>query len=387
MIHIRPHLRATSPVSRLEEVLRWLGVHPSVAEQFAGDLAETCHHERVRAGTLRARLCFVDEILRSLPHLAWGVIRDGGAEERARLGATLGAAALVLSIPLFLAATKKGPPARLTFADKTVGQIVVNHTHPARLPLRVVDAGGRQLDSVRVDYRWIAGAPIDVSPDGTVTCGQEGDAVVRASTAAIERQILLRCRPVRELEAITYMNFLVGDSARNLSFRAIGLDGQPVTELRGAVRVRDSSVATLSGNTIRPLRSGKTYVSVNIGNASARIHVLVYQPARRLTGLRADEQHVAIPLRLARGDTVRFELPMGTYWLRFRPKDEGGGRPTMFVDGSCAHGPGQPRPLPSFEGASRCQVKQAGAWVILGRGMDGADALDGWLTLDITGER
>jgi hypothetical protein len=384
MMHIRPHPRAEAPASRPESLLRAIGVHPTVAEQFWGDVVENYRMDVASQGSLRGAINLADEVLRSLPHFAWSIARDGGAAERARLGAWVTGVALLGSLGFGLAAMRKGPPALLTLGGQGVDKVVVNHRRGAQLPIRVVDARGHRLDSVHVSYQWIGGAPLAVSRTGVVTCSEAGDAVVRASAGPVARQLMVQCRPVQNLEAVTSMNFFVGDPPQKLSFAAVGLDGRRVTELRGFLRVRDSTIARLSGVTVTPLRSGTTAILVDVGDVTARIHVHVQEVVKRFTGLNPDQRSVVLPVSLAPGDTARFALPQGSYWLSYRPSD--GARPTIIIDGACMHGDkGRAYHVPDFVGASYCRVENTGGYVILAQGA-GAAATRGLLALQFVKE-
>jgi hypothetical protein len=160
-----------------------------------------------------------------------------------------------------------------------------------------------------VRYRWTSGAPIAISPEGVVSCTQRGDAVVTASLGAITTNLDLRCRPVTEVRASAWVDFMAGDPARDLPFVAIGVDGLPVTQLRGTARITDSSVATLVGTTIRPRAIGQTTVVVDVGDRKALMSVIVHEQVASFVGLRPDQRFVAVPVRVATDEPrVRFEI-------------------------------------------------------------------------------
>src|SRR5689334_2336872 len=207
MLHIRRHPRAGAPGSGFEAFLRGIGVDPTVAEQLTGDLVEGYQEDLARVGRARAAINVADRALRSLPHLAWGIMRDGDPAERAQLGACVTGVALVASIFVAVNAMRKGPPAQLMFGSESASKIVVNHRTASRLALRAVDSRGHQLDSARITYRWLAGSAVPVSSSGVVTCSMTGDAVVRASVGDVNRQLLVSCRPVLNLEAVTAEDF------------------------------------------------------------------------------------------------------------------------------------------------------------------------------------
>jgi hypothetical protein len=382
MLHIRPHPRASAPTSRFEDFLRAIGVHPTVAEQLTGDLAEGYREDWAREGRVRAAINVADRALRSLPHLAWSVVRDGGPDERAQLAGWMTGVALVVALFIGVAGMRKGPPARLMYGGQSAGKIVVNHHTAAQLALRVVDARGHRLDSARITYRWLGGAPLPVSSSGVVTCRMAGDAVVRASVGDVNQQLLVSCLPVLNLEALTSEHFFVGDAPRKLTFAARGFDGRRINELRGTLRILDTTIAKLSGVTVTPLKSGKTVVLINIGDATAYIHILVREYVERFTGLRPDQRFVVVPIHLTPGDSTRFALPTGVYWLAYQPGAGSTTRPTIIFDGCVPGERERSHQLPEFVAASKCNVDRAGASVLL-RAVDGI--ANGSLSLQFVG--
>jgi hypothetical protein len=211
--------------------------------------------------------------------------------------------------------------------------VVVNTRHPVRLAMRVFDAKGHALKSTEVQYRWISGAPVSVSANGVVTCSYAGDAVLRASLGALATTVRVKCLPVKEVRADTWIQLVVGDPPQELAFVALDPDGMPVNRLTGELRVQDSSIATLERGRIRPLAPGNTAVTIRVGDGEGRTLVSVYEPVRTLDGLRPDQRFVVAPVRLARGETIRWRLPTGLFWLQYRRTSDTQPIPTLAVDG------------------------------------------------------
>ena len=281
---------------------------------------------------------------------------------------------------------RDGPPARLVagIGDSSDG-IVVNNMRPVQLTTRVLDTRGHVLGSGAVRYQRMSGAELTLSPQGALTCEQRGDATVRASLGTIITDVDVHCRPVKELRASTWVDLVAGDPPRDLPFVATGVDDRPVLQLRGAARVLDSSVAALEGTTIRPRGIGQTSVSVDVGDRRVRMEVVVHEPVNSFVGLRADQRFVAVPVRLARGDTLHWNLFAGAFWLRYVPRQSGGLPPTIAVNGaiSCAPGDGlMAYRLPLEEVATYCIVRPGGATVTLAHGATGAAVIEGSLALD-----
>lgn len=375
-------------VSRLELILRYLGVDRVLAEQVLGDLAEAYGEDTARDGRAAAVVRYAVDLCRSAPHFGWSAIRDSGPRERARLVACGGLLALMVMLATTASNMRDGPPARLLANPGGAEDgIVVNNLRPVMLPVQVVDRKGRRVQAPTVDYRWTAGGRLAVSRAGVVTCSESGDAVVRASLGAIATSFTVHCRPVRRLETNTWMTLLLPGAPQEVPFTAVGLDDRPVRELHGTVRVRDSTIATLSGSTIRPLAPGETDAILNIGDYAAAIRVLVHERVRAFTGLRPDQRFVAVAVHLARGDTVRYALPMGSYWLKYIARKPGDAPPTIIADAACGRGYGTSvYRIPDDEYATYCALPTAGN-VTLAHGLRGAPFVDGTLALERVLER
>ena len=374
--------------SRVERMLCALGVNSVLAEQVLGDLAEG-YEERAACDRVRsARWWYVCEALRSAPHLGWSAIRDGGPRERLRLASCAAGLVLLVSMTVAAVGMRKGPPARLLAGSASSSDgIVVNNVHPVQFPMRVFDAKGRSLNANGIEYRRVSGAVLSITPEGVVSCTRAGDAMVRATVGSISTDVAVRCRPVRVVEANSWITLFAGGPIQDLPFAAIGEDGRPVTELRGALKVRDSTIATLSGSAIRPLKAGETEVVVSIGDQTATIRVVVHEWDIPFKRLRSGQRFVAIPVRLQRGDTLHFPLPVGRYWLKYLPRHVGEAPPTIIADIMCGPGDGMHvYRIPKDEYAIYCALHTDGR-VTLGHGLTGADVVEGTLAIERIHER
>lgn len=346
--------RRTGPAPALERVLQALGVEPTFAEAVLGDLTEE-YAERVTGGVGAARRWYVGQLLRSVPYLIRSMGRH--AAGRARLAAAIATTALVASAILGALSFHAGPPARLIAGRGDT--VLVNFIRPVSLPMRVLDADGRVLPDTGVRYAWMAGAPVSVSARGVVTCAGAGDATVRASLGALTTNLLLRCRPVRDVHSGYWTDFVVGDSARELDVVAVGVDGRRVTLLGAWLSVEDSTVAVLDGLRVHPRSPGETRVGLRVGERTADFLVRVFEPVPTLAGLRPDQRLVAAPVRLARGASVRWPLPTGRFYLSFLRGADSKAAPRLSVDGAVmcmpALGPGV------YD--TRCVGREPGAWV------------------------
>ena len=302
-----------------ERALLALGGDPAFITDLLGDLSEEYTYRAAHDGVYTARLWYIREVVRSTPHLVWNAMRHGTPSARARLAAWILAVVATFSVLTFAWLTRNGPPASLLVGGGVGSDgIVVNNLGPVQLSMRVLDARGHRLERTGVRYQRISGAPIQVSTRGVIKCTRPGDAIVRASLAPLHRDFVIHCEPVRTIRGAGWGNFVVGQPPGTLTVNAIGLDGQPVTRIAARLRVEDSTIATLdSSGRLRPLRSGQTWIDIEIGDRRAGDFVTVYEPVRTFEGLRPDQHWVVAPIRITRGASIRWPLPTGVFFLTF----------------------------------------------------------------------
>lgn len=262
--------------------------------------------------------------------------------------------------------------------------LVVNQMHPTRLVTSVLDQYGRRLRSdTAVRYQWISGDSIPLSPNGQVRCDQRRDAVVRAAFESLVREFVLRCRPVAWIEAASWLDLVVGDSTRDLSFVAHGPDGRAVTELRGAITVSDRAVVAAEGTTIRPTGPGQTFALVEVGDARAPIPIVVYQPVTSFADNPRKIGLMAMHVTLARGDTIQVPVPKAAFWVTYFSKNRSAAPPTIELrgEGSCTTGNGlRQRRIEDGEYAKYC-LSGTGTRMMIAHGASGAETVSGTVAL------
>jgi hypothetical protein len=294
--------------------------------------------------------------------------------------------AIALTTAAFL--TRVGPPAQL-LPDHGEGRLVINNLRPMQFPVKVVDAAGRRLPSDSVRFAADEGTVMTISPTGAITCLERGDATVRASLGTISTTIGVRCLPVKQIASGSWVTLIAGERARHLPFKAIGTDGQVVTELRGSAVISDSAVATIVGTDVIPRAVGTTNVHVAIGDESATIHIFVYERVSGFDRLRPDQKLVAVPVRVAQGETVEWKLPTGGFWLRYTPRHAGDAPPTIVTDGDArcqVFSPLRAYFVGPDEYGTFCINHGEPAVVRVSHGYVGKAVVEGWLAFE-RGER
>jgi hypothetical protein len=319
----RPRVVTSAPKTNsallTERALLAVGGERPFITDLLGDLSEEYTYRAEHDGVRAARFWYVREMLRSTPHLVWNAIRYGTPAARGRLAASILAVAVTFSVLTVAWLTRNGPPVSLLVGGGIESDgIIVNNLGPVQLSMRVLDAAGHRLERTDVRYQRVSGVPIPVSARGVTTCTRRGDAIVRASLARLHRDFVIHCEPVQKIRDAGWGNFVVGDPASIFTVDAIGLDGQQVTRIAARLRVEDSTIATLdSSGRLRPLRSGETWIDIEIGDRRAGAFVAVYEPVSTFEGLRPDQRLVVAPIRLARGASIRWPLPTGVFFLTF----------------------------------------------------------------------
>lgn len=352
-----------------ERLLQGIGADSQFVEAVLGDLAEEFASRAERDGSWLARLWYVREAVRSSPHLFASGLRRVGRGQRTRMAACL-VAGVVTSLAVVLG--RQARAVTTLEADSGPGGVVVNSMRPVRLPVRVLDAAGRILKSTNVQFRWLSGAAVAISPSGATTCAQAGDARVRASLGALSTDLIVHCRPVRDVYGPAMLDLVAGDSARDVPFEAIGADGRPVTLLAGQFTVRDSTVATLKGQRIHARKQGSTWVRARFGERASFTSVHVYERVPSPESIRPD-QHLAVSVLLAPGEMRQWRLPAGEYFLRMLPEHPERPRPLLAVtDADCK----------SALGHLTCFARHpATVFAFYPRGADHVGALNGTLVV------
>jgi hypothetical protein len=311
---VPPHLsRPLSPPqvvtysqSMVERLLRAIGADPRLTEVMFGDLAEEYSLRATRDGIAEARWWYGCEVLRSTPHFLRSWVRYASKYERARLTAVLGGLALTSLVILIALYTRNGPPTHILAGTADV--VIVNNEKTVQLPVKVFDAAGHLLRSNGVRFKWIAGAPNPISASGRVMCKERGDTDVRVSLGLLSRDIVLRCRPIRELLGRIGGDFVAGDVPAKLWISAIGTDGRPVDLIALRAQVQDSDVASLDGLNLQPKAPGTTGISVWAGDEWTSDYIRVYRRGASPEALRVDEGFASV-VRLRGGDVQRWSVP------------------------------------------------------------------------------
>ena len=222
--------------------------------------------------------------------------------------------------------------------------IVVNNQQPTLLPVRALDAAGREVAGAPIRFARADGASLPVTETGTVSCSRRGDFEVNAALGELTTRVVVRCRPVEYVRIPGPLQFVLGDSElsrpRELPIEAYDSYGQPVALVGGYAEVGDTSVAVLRGLMLYPRKRGITGTLARIGDRSAMMGVHIYQGVETLTALdtvmRLDptQRLVAIPLTLARGEFHRQRLPRGSWMLAMLPEDDSSNGIRLRVEGA-----------------------------------------------------
>jgi hypothetical protein len=218
-------------------------------------------------------------------------------------------------------------PSRVAVAHLRIGDadtITVHNRKPVQLPVRTFDGSGDEVSAPSVAFAWMSGDSIPVSTSGTVQCTGRGIAVVGASTGSVNGQVVVRCLPVRSVHMAGPLDLLLSDSSHQLQAVAIGPDGQRVRAVQGTTEIRSRypPVIAIDAGTVIPLAAGAGSVTFRVGDETASITVHVYEGVPTLERLSPEQNHVAVPIRLRRGQARRLPLPIGVWLIAMQPSTD-----------------------------------------------------------------
>jgi hypothetical protein len=229
----------------------------------------------------------------------------------------------------------RGSPANESPARLVLGQsdtVVVNSRRPVRIPVRALDADGKELPGIDARFDGATVAAIPLSTQGEVTCTQRGDVRVRVSLGAVATQVLVRCRPVETVRLVTPIQLVMGDTARLVPLTAYAPDNRPVELLAARVWVSDSSVVALDGLSIRPRAWGTSSLAVEVGDRQGWASVHVYDRASTLEEMRRERRLLAVPVQLAAGEMRRWSLAAGDWMLTMWPEEDEEHGPQLRIE-------------------------------------------------------
>jgi hypothetical protein len=217
-------------------------------------------------------------------------------------------------------------PARLVVRSDT---LIVNGEDPVLVGARLLNRNGREI--WRPGLRYVA-SPMTTaraSSDGSVRCTAMGDAILTISRGALEKRVLVRCRPIAGF-SFQGVSLELGGPPKELTVNPIGYDRRRVVLLRGQASIRDSGIAKLRGNLVYPVKVGYTLIDVDFsGGTSTRLGVSVTRPA------------VDASLKLVGGEMRTWRLPPGYYKLHLDASAASRGRASLLLAASrsnCARG-------------------------------------------------
>lgn len=229
---------------------------------------------------------------------------------------------LVVCLPACdrIAARELGAPARLV-AGRT-DTVYVNSRHAVQLPIRVLDSAGHELPARGIRYAWLSGDSLAIADSGRVTCARRLDATLGASFGDLTTRFVVRCRPIAAIRFVfdARVPLYVGGPSQELAISAIGVDGEPVSELAATVRVEDTNVAVLHGLTVEPRGVGSTGAEFDFGDCLWPVEIQVAERVPSPDALRAREDlFLESPLRLVDGEVRGWRLPRGEYRVALVP--------------------------------------------------------------------
>lgn len=216
---------------------------------------------------------------------------------------------LRLAIPVLFAVAAGGAAgcgnARAASVTTVRDTLVAYGTEAFRLPLVVRDRDGAEPPG------WNARLQLSdtgaLERDGAyVRCRRAGRTDIAAEVDELRAQLVLHCRPSARFETQFFHELVVGRPATPLVIHARFSADRVERVDPISVAVADSTVVRLVGDSLVPLRAGRTSIAADVGGKRLWIHVSV-------TEVIADET-----LALTPGEFRSWTLERGLYeiWVR-----------------------------------------------------------------------
>ena len=216
-------------------------------------------------------------------------------------------------------------PARIDIGSET---LIVNGLRPVLVGARLLNRHGRAIWHPGLQYSAVSPAVARSASDGSVACTGIGDGTLTISHGSLERQMLVRCRPIKGFGFPGGVSLRLGGPPKELVVRPFGPDRRLVTLLRGRAILRDTGVARLRDNLVYPVAIGFAFVEVEFsGGPTTRIGVSVTRMA------------LDTSLTLVGGEIRTFHLTPGYYELTLEAR--GTSRDSLqlaAVGANCARG-------------------------------------------------
>lgn len=217
-------------------------------------------------------------------------------------------------------------PARLVVPSDT---LIVNGEQPVLVGARLLNRNGQGIWRPGLRYVTSPATTALAASNGSVQCMAMGDAMLTISRGAVEKQVLVRCRPIAWF-SFQGVSLELGGPPKELTVNPIGYDRRRVVLLRGQASIRDSGVAHLRGNLVYPVKVGYTLIDVDFsGGMSTRLGVSVTRPA------------VDTSLKMVGGELRSWRLPPGYYKLHLDVADTSRGHASLLLAATasnCARG-------------------------------------------------
>jgi len=254
-------------------------------------------------------------------------LRDGGAPKRRSTfrwtrRRAIGAA-IVLAIIVGVTAEVRRPE-RIAIDSDT---LIINGMRPVLIGARLLNRQGRAIWHPWLKYSAVSPAIARSAKDGSVRCTGAGDGTLTISRGSLERPVLVRCRPILDVQTLgDGASLTLGGPPQELRLHAIGLDGRPVTLLRARAALRDSTVARLRGNLVYPAAIGFTLIDVEFSGGPTRT-----------VGVSVTRTAIDTSLAMVAGEMRTWHLAPGYYELQLDALGEAADSLQLgAIGGNCA---------------------------------------------------
>lgn len=208
------------------------------------------------------------------------------------------------------AACADARPIRLTAGRSDT--VVVNSRGAVVIPVRLVDAGGRERRASGVSLQVLSGSSVALDDDGSASCSGRGDAVLEATRGQLSTKFTVACRPIAGVRLGRPVVLTQGGSPAALHAPVVGPDGEDVDMIASRVSVRDTLIVTFRDGLLHPRSRGVTYVEIEAGDCAVPVRVEVVEPVAESEAMQPYQQYVE-SLDMSPGELRDWHLAPGRY--------------------------------------------------------------------------
>ncbi|MGH7668943.1 MAG: hypothetical protein ACRENQ_05560 [Gemmatimonadaceae bacterium] len=190
---------------------------------------------------------------------------------------------IVVASGVAITACADHTPARIAFRTDS---LVVNTNQWTPLDMRVLDRGGRVVETPKVHLDVDPDTLLRIRSDGSISCRDDGVASVNATVATARGRMVVQCHLVRHFSPPVARGLIASGPPVPFVMTGYDRDGRPIEPLHVELVTRDTTVVRLRGGLVYGLKPGATDITAKSLAESGGMVFFVRAPMCRDSTLR-----------------------------------------------------------------------------------------------------